>query len=494
MRDQLFYLQPDGKTTLQAQLRRMLVDVILDGQVPAGSPLPSCRKMAETLHVARNTVALAYQDLVEEGFLVARQRSGYFVARDVLEGRAERLEQREGAERATGELDWPSRFKVRPALQRNIVKPPNWQEYPYPFIYGQVDPGSFPIAAWRDCSRQALGRAPVREWSRDLFTEDDPPLVEQIRTRLLPRRGVRVGADEILVTVGAQQALYLIASLLVRGTTRVGIEDPGYADARNIFALKTEALRPLPVDREGVVVGAALAECDYAYVTPSHQFPTTATMTLERRRQLLAAAGAHDIVLIEDDYESEINHLGAPTPALKSLDRQGRVIFVGSLSKTLAPGLRMGYMVGPASFIREARALRRLMLRHPPANNQRTVALFLADGHHDALLRRLSQLYKERWEIMGQALGRHLPECRWLPTSGGTAFWIEGPARLDTRRLEAAAARRGILIEPGDVHFLDAATAPRNFFRLGFSSIATERIEPGLERLGETIREQLAEA
>jgi len=147
MRDQLFYLQPDGKTTLQAQLRRMLVDVILDGQVPAGSPLPSCRKMAETLHVARNTVALAYQDLVEEGFLVARQRSGYFVARDVLEGRAERLEQRESAAPASGELDWPSRFKVRPTLQRNIVKPPNWQDYPYPFIYGQVDPGSFPIAA-----------------------------------------------------------------------------------------------------------------------------------------------------------------------------------------------------------------------------------------------------------------------------------------------------------------------------------------------------------
>jgi GntR family transcriptional regulator/MocR family aminotransferase len=278
----------------------------------------------------------------------------------------------------------------------------------------------------------------------------------------------------------------------MRGATRVGIEDPGYPDARNIFALKTDAIRPLPVDRDGVVVGLALAGCDYAYVTPSHQFPTTATLSLARRRQLLDAAAAQDFVLIEDDYESEINHLGAPTPALKSLDREGRVIFVASLSKTLAPGLRMGYMVAPAPLIREARALRRLMLRHPPANNQRTVALFLADGHHDALLRRLSQLYKERWKAMGEALGRHLPECRWQATTGGTAFWIEGPAALDTRRLEAAAAKRGILIEPGEVHFLDAAAAPSNFFRLGFSSIATERIEPGLRLLGETIREQLA--
>jgi len=489
MRDQLFYLPPDGKTTLQAQLRRMLVDVILEGQIPAGSALPSCRRMAETLRVARNTVALAYQDLVEEGFLVARQRSGYFVAADVLEGRAR---PEPAASETAATLDWSARFKAEPSRQRNIVKPPNWQDYPYPFIYGQVDPGSFPIAAWRDCSRQALGRAPVREWSRDLFTEDDPPLVEQIRTRLLPRRGVRVSADEILVTVGAQQALYLLASLLMRAGTRVGLEDPGYPDARNIFALKTDALRPLPVDREGVLVGPALAGCDYAYVTPSHQFPTTATLSLERRRQLMAAARAHDLVLIEDDYESEINHLGAPTPALKSLDRDGRVVFVASLSKTLAPGLRMGYMVAPAPLIREARALRRLMLRHPPANNQRTVALFLADGHHDALLRRLSQLYRERWEAMGEALARHLPDCRWQPTSGGTAFWIEGPGALDTRRLEAEAAKRGVLIEPGAVHFLDPERAPRNFFRLGFSSIATQRIEPGLERLGEVIREQLA--
>lgn len=489
MRDQLFYLQPDGKTTLQAQLRRMLVDAILDGQVPAGSALPSCRRMAQNLRIARNTVALAYQDLVEEGFLVARQRSGYFVATDVLAGRAPGPEA-PAAGKPAREIDWQARFKVRPSAQRNITKPRDWQEYDYPFIYGQVDPASFPIAAWRDCSRQALGRGAVREWSRDLFTEDDAPLVEQIRTRLLPRRGVRVAADEILITVGAQQALYLLASLLVRRTTRVGIEDPGYADARNIFSLKSEAVRPLPVDREGVVVGSVLTACDYVYVTPSHQFPTTATMSLARRRQLLKAADEHDFVVIEDDYESEINHGGAPTPALKSLDRQGRVIFVASLSKTLAPGLRMGYMVGPAPLIREARALRRLMLRHPPANNQRTIALFLADGHHDALLRRLSQLYKERWRAMGAALARHLPDCKWQPTIGGTAFWIEGPAGLDTRRLETAAAKRSILIEPGDVHFFAAETAPRNVFRLGFSSIATDRIEPGLARLGEIVREQ----
>src|SRR6266850_1091264 len=309
MRDQLFHFEPDGMTTLQAQLRRMLVDAILEGQIPAGSALPSCRKMAQTLNVARNTVALAYQDLVEEGFLVARQRSGYFVAPDVLSGRAAApvAPSRDGytgaKERPAG-VDWVDRFRVRPTAQHNIEKPRNWQDYPYPFIYGQVDPALFPIAAWRDCSRQALGRRAVKEWSRDLFTEDDPHLVEQIRTRLLPRRGVRVGNDEILVTVGAQQALYLIASLLMDDGTRVGIEDPGYGDARNIFSLRGAPVKPLGIDREGVVVDERLAQCDYVYVTPSHQFPTTATMSLARRRALLQTAVENDIVLVEDDYES----------------------------------------------------------------------------------------------------------------------------------------------------------------------------------------------
>ncbi|HVY50231.1 GntR family transcriptional regulator [Hypericibacter adhaerens] len=498
MREQLFHFEPDGKTTLQAQLRRMLVDAILEGQIPAGTALPSCRKMAQTLNVARNTVALAYQDLVEEGFLVARQRSGYFVAPDVLSGRAQPPVVSAARETATGAnakerpagVDWADRFRVRPTAQHNIEKPRNWQDYPFPFIYGQVDPALFPIAAWRDCSRQALGRGSVKEWSRDLFTEDDPLLVEQIRTRLLPRRGVRVGNDEILVTVGAQQALYLIASLLIDAGTRVGIEDPGYVDARNIFSLRGAELVPLAIDREGLVVDERLAACDYVYATPSHQFPTTATMSLARRRALLQSAAANDIVVVEDDYESEINHQGTPSPALKSLDRSGRVIFVASLSKTLAPGLRLGYMVGPEPFIREARALRRLMLRHPPANNQRTIALFLADGHHDALLRRLSQIYKDRWKAMGEALTRHLPECRWQQSQGGTAYWVEGPPGLDARLLEAAAAKQGILIERGDWHF-QAQDAPRRFFRLGFSSIALEKIEPGIKLLGEILRKQM---
>ncbi|HTO81793.1 MAG TPA: PLP-dependent aminotransferase family protein [Methylomirabilota bacterium] len=486
MRDALFHLSRNSRTPLQTQLRELLVSAILEGEIPVGSRLPSSRRLAETLDVARNTVALAYQELVADGFLLAQERRGYFVNGDILAGRAEPAA---GAGREASAA-WLARLRARPSGQRNVVKPRHWQTYRYPFIYGQIDPALFPIAEWRECSRQALSVEAVRDWAVDHFTDDDPLLVEQIRTRLLPRRGVLVAADEILVTVGAQHALYLLAGLLMRADTTVGIEEPGYADARNIFALHSERLRPLPVDEHGIVVSDALAGCDYAYVTPSHQFPTTASLSLERREALLARATSDDFILIEDDYESEINHVGPPTPALKSLDRSDRVVFVASLSKTLAPGLRLGYLVGPRELIREARALRRLMLRHPPANNQRTVALFLALGHHDSLMRRLSHAFRERWQMMHAMLARHLPDCTVRPSVGGTACWVVGPPALDARETERRAALDGILIEPGDVHFL-AEPPPRNCFRLGFSSIPLDRIEPGLKKLGDIVRAQL---
>lgn len=488
MRDQLFHLSSDKTTGLQAQLRASLVAAILDGHIPRGSPLPSCRKLAKQLDVARNTVVLAYQHLVDEGYLVSHERRGYFVNGDILAGRVNQKPRRRDTELKGP--DWSSRLKLFPSRQRNIIKPQNWQAYPYPFIYGQFDPALFPIADWRECSRQALSVIAIRDWASDSIDSDDPRLIEQIHTRLLPRRGIWASPEEILVTVGAQQALFLLASLLVTNTTRVGMENPGYPDARNIFLVRTSHVRGLPVDEHGLVISERLGVNDYIFVTPSHQVPTMVTMPSTRRRALLKCAVELDFVIIEDDYESETNFVGNPTPALKSLDDRDRVIYVGSLSKTLAPGLRVGYMVGSKELIREARALRRLMLRHPPANNQRAVALFLALGHHDSLVRRLSHAYKDRWQTMGRALARYLPESLRIPTFGGTSYWVKGPAELDTRELAKRAAEHGVLIEPGDIYFL-SEPAPRNYFRLGFSSISSDRIESGVKRIADITQDIL---
>ena len=498
MRDTLFHLNRKPNVSIQSQIREMLVSAILGGQLPPSEPLPSCRKMAKTLKVSRNTVVLAYQGLADDGYLKSRERSGFYVDSEILEGHA--LPPGGGAAKAAAPAakrldaskhapDWQALFRTRASGLQHNRKPPDWMSYPYPFIYGQVDPTLFPIAAWRECTRQALGTKGMADWTADTLGADDPLLIEQIRTRLLPRRGILAEADQILITLGAQNAISLLADLLVDADTTVAIEDPGYPDMRNIFSLKTDHLKAIAVDEDGLPVDQRLDDCNLVYVTPSHQHPTTATMPLERRLALLERAAEKNFLIIEDDYEPEANYLGEPTPALKSLDDNDRVLYIGSLSKSLFPGLRIGYLVGPRELIAEAQALRQLMMRHPPTNNQRTTALFLSLGHHDTMVHRLHRAYRARWEMMGQALSKYLPDSARNPTFGGTSYWVKGPNGLNAAKLAQEAIGEGVVIEPGRINFM-ARNAPKNYFRLGFSSLPLEKIEPGIKLLAGLIGRQ----
>jgi len=482
MWNQLIQLTFKSQISLQAQIREMLVAAILDGHIPVGVPLPSTRVLARQLGVARNTVALAYELLVNEGYLRTKSRSGHFVNAEILGERPPARRRQMGAADAPPSIAWDTRMRFPVSRQRNIVKPKDWQKYPYPFVYGQFDPAQVPVPGWRECATQALSTVEVRGWAGDLIDGDDALVIEQIQTRLLARRGVWAAPDEILVTVGAQHALFLLATLLIGSATTVGVEDPGYPDARNIFASRTPSVVALPLDPDGLALSAGLDACEYVYVTPSHQCPTNVTMPLDRREALLDWAVRRDRVLVEDDYEIELGFEGRVHPALKSLDRSGRVLYVSSLSKTLAPGIRLGYVVASRELIRELRALRRLMLRHPAANNERSVGLFLAMGYHDALLRRLKQTYAERAAAVASALAKYLPDVLFRTVAGASSFWLRFPDSVDTRTLAAAAERHGVLIEPGDVFFA-ADRPPRNYARLGFASIATERTEQGIAAL-----------
>jgi GntR family transcriptional regulator/MocR family aminotransferase len=457
----------------------MVVSAVNEGWVTTNTALPSSRELATNLGVARNTVLLAFQQLVDEGVLESRERSGYFVCGGWRGNQSNAVS---GPTSAITSPVWEQWLAIRPTAQRNLVKPLDWLTYPYPFLYGQYDPNLFPINDWRECARQALSVLEIRGWAPDLMTRDDSELVEQIRTRLLPRRGIWATADEIMVTMGAQQAIYLLAELLLRPGMVVGIEDPGYPDARNTFALKGADLRALPIDEDGVMPNAVPESCRLLFMTPMRQCPTGVILSLERRHQLVALAAARDLLIVEDDYESNFGFfMEGPPPTLRSLDTSGRVLYVGSLSKTLAPGLRLGYVVAPPMVIQELRALRRLMLRHVPGNNQRALALFLALGHHDKLLRRFTLAIRERELVMHEALAHHLPECTYACGLGGSSFWVRGEDWLDSRALATRAAALGILIEPGDVFFQSAP--PLQYFRLGFGSIPAERIKPGIRAL-----------
>ncbi len=486
MLEQLIQLDTNSSDSLKVQIRKAIAIAILDGHIALDQAIPSSRKLSQALKVSRQTVTFAYEDLVEEGYLIARERRGYFVNEAILEGRVNASAG--GNCDVESQIDWLGRLACHPTKQRNITKPADWKTYEYPFISGQIDPTNFPLAEWRECSKQALSVLAVRDWTGDSMDADDPQLIEQIRTRILPRRGIWAKAEEILVTVGTQNSLYLLSTLMSKSGASIAMEDPGYPDARNIFQSHFDTVIAQPVDDGGVIVDQQLASCDYVYVTPSHQWPTSVTLPLSRREQLLAQADQHDQVILEDDYDIETNYVDDPTPALKSLDKSGRVIYMSSLSKVLAPGLRIGFMVAPAPLIREVRVLRRLMMRHPAMNNQRMTALFLARGHYDALLKRLWRTYKRNWELMTQAIGTYIPSSQLSLMSGGTCCWVEGPDNLDCNHLQAKAKAEGILIEVGDIAF-DGTDVPRNFFRLGFSVIPEAAIEPGVRRLGQLIDE-----
>lgn len=483
---QLFRLDASLELSLQRQLREQLVAAILDGRVSDEKPLPSSRVLARHLSVSRNTVVIAYQQLIDENFLIARERQGYFVNRDILTGRARKAKASEASDAQA--VDWSRRAVVQPSKLRNIVKPVNWRAFEFPFCYGQPDPSLIPVNDWRECSRQASSVSAIHDWASDRVDHDNADLVEQIRLRVLPRRGVFADEDEVLITLGAQNAVMLISSLLHGPRSVVAMEDPGYTDALNIFRLTAGEVRPIAVDDSGLVVGSALDRCDSIFVTPSHQSPTTTTMPVERRHALLKKAREIDAIIIEDDYESETNYLSDPAPALKSLDQDGRVIYVGSLSKVVAPGLRVGYLVAPAALVKELRALRRFGYRHPPTNNQQKLSLFLSLGHYDASVARLHKIYRERWSVLGEALNTHFPEASRAPSFGGTSYWVTGPESLDANKLYRAALEESIIIEPGSVYYHDPDSAPRNRFRLGFSSIDAGRIAEGVMRVSKLVR------
>ncbi|MDJ0929752.1 PLP-dependent aminotransferase family protein [Breoghania sp.] len=480
---------PDKR--LQQQIHEQLVEAILAGGVPSHEPLPSTRSMAERIKVSRNTVSLVYERLAEDGYLRPVNRSGYFVdERYVREQLSLRVDDHarnalHGEHRA---VDFERRMKVRPSAQENITNPANWRDYDYPFIYGQITPDRISMSCWRDAVRVAGTAEHASSWMGDLVDTDDPMLIDQIIRRALPQRGFRAGPENILVTNGAQNAVYLLASLLCGPGTQVGVEESGYVDARNIFLAHGCTLLAQPVDSNGIRVTEALNETDLVYVTPGHHSPTNVTMGLQRRLSLLAAADEHDFLVIEDDYEHELNFFGAQRPALKSFDRSGRVVHVGSLSKPVFPGLRLGFIATAEPLVRELRALRRLMCRHVSGLDQRAMAIFLADGHYDVHIRRQRESLAAKWKCMLWEIGQRLPECDVTMTTGGSALWLTLPRNVEARRVAARAAARGVLIEPGDMHYW-GENAPRNRVRLGFTAIAEEKIAPGLEVLAGVIRE-----
>lgn len=491
MLENLIKLTAESELNLQAQLRSQIVNLVSQGLIPVGKRLPSSRKLAEHLDIARNTAVLAYQQLIDEGYLVSRERSGIYVNEAMLTRVPMQLADAASAQVNSGL--WQRRLPGVEVDEHGFSVAPNWQDYPFPFLEGEFDHSLFPVAEWREASRLSLGVREIQDWSRARGDADDPLLIEQIRTKILPRRGISARPDEILITNGAQQGLYLLAQVLFTADTCVGVEEPGYPDFRKLARQCRAQIQYLPVDEQGLNPDHNDGQSHFIYVTPSHQVPTTVTLSSERRQQLLAQAQAFDQIILEDDRDSETNFLGNPHPAIKSADTHGRVVYFGSLSKTLSAGLRLGFMIAPPELIRAVREQRRLISRFPAANNQRTAAFFLSLGHFDATMRRLHNTFKARWTELRDALNYYLTQAVYtMQSEGGTCCWVQGPPGLQIDDLCREAEKRGILIEPV-VHFYGSDTEIPPSFRLGVSSLPIEKIRPGIAKLAELIKEMSGE-
>jgi len=477
-----FFLAPEAEGTLQAQIRQIIAEGILSGRLRKGERLPSSRRLARHLGVSRITVTLAYTDLQASDYLEARDRSGYYVSPNAPE--PPRMAARHPQ---ADRIDWSRALGRRFTDAATPEKPRDWSRYRFPFIYGQTDATLFDHANWRHCALRALGQRDFLSLTADLYDQDDPRLVEFIARHTLPRRGILARPEEILVTMGAQNALWLTAQVLLTQRRTAVAEEPCYHALRDILRQTRCHVAPVPVDRDGLPPDALPDHADVIFTTPSHQSPTNATMPLERRKALLLRAREMDALIVEDDYEFEMSFLRPPLQALKSLDRDGRVIYVGSFSKSVFPGLRLGYLVGPEAFVREARALRLSVYRHPPGHLQRTVAYFLSLGHYDSLIRRTGQVLADRRREMEAALAAHGLAVEGRGAFGGSSIWMRAPAGVDTEALDLRLRTRGVLIEPGRP-FFHSETPPRGFYRLAYTSIPAARIAEGIAILAGELR------
>jgi GntR family transcriptional regulator/MocR family aminotransferase len=464
MRELNVKLDRDSSVGLQVQVRRWLIDAIARGILRPGRRLPSSRYLAKRAGVSRNTVALAYAALLAEGHLVSRARSGVFVAEGVS---CRRLAVR--VKRAPGPLPPAAGHRHDPQEHWRL---PNWHRYPYPFVDGYVDPKLLPTAEWREATRMAFGRHEVGHWSIVPDGADDPFLLEELRTKVLPTRGITASADEILVALTARQALHLIAELLVQRGTPVYCQE---SDASLLHRIRERQAQLLPAD----ALSRPLPEGTVLFSCPVRAFPSG---TPAQPVHALDDTG----VLVEHDVPPDLLDEPARFPS-RSCEPGGSVISVMSLSAVASAGLPLALIVADPSVIRRLRHLRHHLGLLVPIAQQRAWGHFVGLGHYAAVLARTSKILQERRMELRDALNYYMRKSVVIEAAPGTsAYWVRGANGLDAREFVAKAAARGILIEPGPA-------ALGNVFRVGVTGIETARVRPGVKLLASLLRREPAQ-
>jgi GntR family transcriptional regulator/MocR family aminotransferase len=481
------YIDESSSIPLRTQLGDQIRAMIVDGLLPPGSAVPSTRELSAQLGVARNTVVRAYEKLIAEGYLEPRSAAATFVSR-VLPHRCTGVDAGVTADPApTVPLPVPVDF----ADMRLRLFNPASERLRYDFRIGRPDAALFPRTAWQRLVIECLGGS-----QRALTDYGDPagywPLRVAVAAHLRLARGIRTRPEEIVVVAGSQEGLNLAGRLIGVANATVAIEDPCYQGAD--FALRSlgATVRPVAVDAEGIDVQILAGEpAALAYVTPSHQFPLGVTMSVERRRQLLDWADRSGAYILEDDYDSDFRYHSSPLPALKALDRHDRVIYLGTFSKSIGPGLRLGYVVVPEHLGQPARRLKALMNNGHPWLDQAVVAEFVASGAFANHLVRIRKQYMLRRDRLIHQLGRLLGPVRIEGIDGGMHLTCHLPDGLpDAHALQQRLKRVGVgmySLEEGPAVLRNRLPGDDRVVMLGYPCLPETDIDEAISRLGRVL-------
>jgi len=470
-----------GGGPLFRQVYAGLRQAILSGAYRANTRLPSTRDLADHLGVSRTVVLTAYDQLLAEGFITGRKGSGTYVAEGLA---AQRLV----AAKKSAKLRL-SRFAAAAAdAATNLGFPtPRTPPRRYDFLSGhsETDIGIFPFETWRRILLRRARKAPLVELDYGPAT-GSLALREAICTHLRRSRAVVCDPSEVIVVNGAQQALDLIVRVLLERGDRVAIENPSYHGMRGVLLAAGVRLHAVEVDREGLNPAKLPKKARLCFVTPSHQYPTGAILPLARRLALLDWAKHSNAVIVEDDYDGEFRYEGQPLESLQGLDAEGRIIYVGTFSRTIFPSLRVGYMIVPKSLTSTFTAAKWLNDQHSATLEQQTLAEFISSGAYERHLRRFRRRNAARRKALLHAIRNHLGARVAVTGDGAGAHIILWPKRrVSEESVIARAASRGVGIYGVARYFL--TRPPRAGFMLGYSRMKEDDIREGIRRLAEVI-------
>lgn len=467
-------LERSSTQPLQRQLTEQVRRAILDGRLVAGTRLPSTRALAAEIGVSRNVALAAYDELFADGYVEGRHGSGTFVAGDLPALPRPSLPAPEGSPR------WLRPITPLPDLDVDV---PGAIE----FRLGKPYTTDLPRDVWRRVWNDVSGQLPPSDYGAPA---GDPELREAIAGYLRRSRGVACGAEDVVVTAGAIQAVDLIARAILEPGDRVGFEEPGYALARQVLQARGATLLPIPVDRDGMLVEQLPSGRDapiFVYVTPSHQYPLGARMPVGRRMALLEWARDNDSLIVEDDYDSEFRFDAPPLQALAGLDEAGRVAYVGTFSKVLSPALRAGYLVAPPPLRERVEHFKRLSDFHTPWPLQRALAAFVTDGHLERHIRRMRRHYGDKRQALSAVLEpvAAVAQLRGLE-AGLHAFLALDPA-LDPGAIAERCRKRGVIVSTVEPYYMTAHMPREHGLLLGYGGLSIEEIRDGGAVLAEVI-------